>query len=190
MADRHHPDAELDDYQPPEWLQERLNAAGASADFLERCRNAALVAYDKRRLRDQQGKQSRPLRISFYDHLVMLAKPIELSLEVFARRLRIPDITHLAPESDQVLKKVGLDIGLSFAEVSLLLRTSLSVEAGHPSLPPPPMFRRTDEKPKTPMEEWEASLTQVEQGYAPALRERLRAIETAPDTPSEDLTKA
>jgi hypothetical protein len=177
MADRLHIDdhESAEEFIVPEGVQKALDDNRASPEFMARCREAALAAYDISRLR-QVREETGFLCAPFHEYLRELARRLDLSLERITRSLAIEDMATLDRPGIRPLARLGQELGLARVEVRALLRTSLAVATEHAPAQPLPLNRAPDQEPLPALDACNRFLAQIESHYQPAEQARLRMI--------------
>jgi hypothetical protein len=167
---------------PAQWFTEVMRATlpepSAEEAFRARCDEAAVVAHSIARLRrERQRVGFVPLPLAEYIHGLVKLASVPLG-PVFSW-LGVTDLTFAEPGSARGAARLAREIGMSLREALTHLRIGLAAQAGAAPVPLLVARHRSAGRRRTPLEECEEVLEQIEVGYDLDGLKRLRNLESA-----------
>lgn len=172
--------AEVDDDEPPVWLddavrlasEERLFNGGPGADgaqpgaeaFLRRCDEAAEVALGILRLREER-QRVKFVPLSFAEYLQGLVKVADVRLPAVLAWLKIDDIKRPGPATAPAFARLAREIGIELREALIHIRIGFAAQADAAAVPLLLARHRNSGARRGMLEDCEVVLGSIEAGY-------------------------
>lgn len=159
------------------WLDGVLRTAQAEEAFSARCRQAAEAALVVSKLRKERLRVGFvPLSLAEYIHGLVKLAGVPLA-PVFSW-LGVNDLASPQPQSVRAAARLARELGISVHEAVVHLRISFAAQVGSAPVSLLVARHRAAGRGRTPLEECEEALAQIETGYDIDSLRKLRDLES------------
>ena len=160
------------------WLVQVMDSAKVSPGFRERCENAALLALDIAKMRDEKQRVGF-VALSFRAYLEGLGKIAGVSLAPILVWFGIPDLEAVPASAAAALAGLTRELDISAREAFALMRVSVAERLGVAPVPLLAARRRSGGPSVDPLEECERTLKQIESDYPAEVQGEITRMQSA-----------